>query len=141
MIGIANVFTGLITSLFASNYSGYLENATEGNWANPIMYLIIIGIICFLNRGMDREKEILLINSVALGTVIYFMSTQVQVLNRMAYYFTIPVICVLPNIISEIEDYRIRFLALVGCYAAITGYGMLLVLSNAHGILPYELNI
>lgn len=138
MIGIGRVLASLAASVLASGYIAYLEDATEGNWANPVIYLAIVGIICLFNGGKERGKEYLLINSVVFGTLIYFMSTQAQILNRMAYYFTLPIICVLPNVINEIEDYRIRFFAIVGCYIAITVYGTLLVFNNAHGILPYE---
>ena len=137
MVGIGRSLVVTLTSFWGS-YSGYLDAEELGNWANPIIYLIIIGIICLFNNGKSRGKELLLINSVAVGTIIYFMSTQVQILNRMSYYFTFPIICVLPNIINELEDYRIRFLATFGCYLAITIYGVLLVFNNAHGILPYE---
>lgn len=138
MIGIGRVLASLVASVLASSYIAYLEDATEGNWANPVIYLTLVGIICFFNGGKERGKEYLLINSVVFGTLIYFMSTQAQILNRMAYYFTLPIICVLPNIINELEDYRIRFFATFGCYLAITVYGVLLVFNNAHGILPYE---
>lgn len=140
MIALGKGGLGIITSLLASSYSSYVENAELGNWSNPLMYLAIVGIICLLNNGKERGKESLLINSVTLGTLIYFMSTQVQILNRMAYYFTIPIICVLPNIISEINNYELRLFSYVGCYLAITMYGCILVSKNAHGILPYVLN-
>ena len=140
MVGIGRSLVGMLTSFWGS-YSGYLDAEEFGNWANPIIYLIIIGIICLLNNGKSRGKELLLINSVAVGTLIYFMSTQVQILNRMAYFFTIPIICVLPNVIYEIRDLRVRLIAYAGCYGAITIYGCILILQNAHGILPYVLGV
>lgn len=140
MIPLGKVFTSIATSLLASNYIGYIEDATEGNWANPIIYLCIVGIICLFYKGKCKDNERFLVNSIVFGTWIYFMSTQIQVLNRMVYYFTIPVICILPNAISEIENRHIRLLALIGCYFVIAIYGSLLVFHNAHGILPYELN-
>lgn len=75
MIGIGRVLAGLATSVLASSYIAYLEDATEGNWANPVIHLTIVGIICFFNGGKEREKEYLLINSVVFGSLIYFMST------------------------------------------------------------------
>lgn len=138
MVLLGKAFTNIVTSLLANNYIGYIEDATEGNWANPIIYLSVVGIICLFYKGECQDNERFLVNSIVFGTLIYFMSTQAQILNRMAYYFTLPIICVLPNIINELEDYRIRFFATFGCYLAITVYGVLLVFNNAHGILPYE---
>lgn len=130
-----------VTMLVAGGYSGYLGVAgygDEGNIANPIIYMIISSLICFLYHKQDSENNFF-INALSLGTMFYALSVQVHVLNRMAYYFTIVVICVLPNVLNQVKNLNLRLWCIVGCYLAITIYGMLLILKNAHGILPYEL--
>lgn len=132
-----------ITMLIAKGYSGYFMMdgyGNEGNIANPIMYLFIMLLVCFLYRKQD-ESNTFFIKVLSIGVMLYALSIQVQVLNRMAYYFTIVVICVLPNLLSQIKNVNLRFWAIVGCYTAITIYGGILVLNNAHGILPYQLGI
>lgn len=132
-----------VTMMIAKGYSNYFMMngyGDEGNIANPIIYLLIMGIIVFFCHGCNEEEKFY-INTLSFGIMLYALSIQVHVLNRLAYYFTIIVICILPNILNQIHDMNLKLWSTVGCYVAITIYGVILILNNAHGILPYELGI
>lgn len=135
-------FLNPIINTIASGYAHYLESdkyGAMGNIANPIIYWLILGIMCFLNNGRE-EKDNFLIYTFSISVLLYGFSLLVQIFNREAYYYGITIICALPNVISRIRDSRVRLLCIVGCYLAITIYGAILIENNAHGILPYELS-
>lgn len=141
MLGLGSIFLGPFISALGTKYMGYIVDSEAGNIANPIIYLLILLIICILHNKENSKSGEFFINAFSVGICMYFISIQIFMFNRMAYYFTTLVICLVPNIIAKIQNHHIRECSVVGAYLAVTIYGIILIIRNAHGILPYELGL
>ena len=126
---------------FFPTYRGYINSvfADEGNYLNPIMYLGILTIVTIIWSGTIRDKNNdLYLIALGIGTILYFISLDVGIVNRIVYYYTMSIIVVLPNLIKRIPRIKNRVPLSVGAHFVVLIYSSLLVMHGAHGIVPYE---
>ena len=113
--------------------------ADDGNYLNPIMYLGILTIVTIIwSRFRRNEKDDLCLIMLGIGTILYFISLDVGIVNRIVYYYTMSVIVVLPNLLKRISRIRNRVPLSVGAHLMVFVYSCLLVARGAHGIVPYK---
>lgn len=130
-------FMYIIGNLF-SKYSDYMDGFyfSSGNWLHPILYAMIF---CFVMLVRDDYADLnLYSNMLGIGVVLYFLATQVKIVNRLTYYFTMPaMIILLPNIINSLSKNN-KKIAKALFYSGISVYQLLLIISNGQGIIPYR---
>ena len=126
---------------FFPSYRGYINSAfaEEGNYLNPLMYLIVLTIVTFIwdKLSKNRDDDLYLI-MLGIGTVLYFASLQVGIMNRIVYYYTVSLIVILPNMFKKILKVKNRLPLSIGTYVVVLIYNCLLVARGAHGIVPYS---
>ena len=126
---------------FFPMYRIYINSifADDGNYLNPIMYLGILTIVTIIwGRFRRNEKDDLCLIMLGIGTILYFISLDVGIVNRIVYYYTMSVIVVLPNLLKRISRIRNRVPLSVGAHLMVFIYSCLLVARGAHGIVPYK---
>lgn len=121
-------------------YSGYLSSsfAGIGNLLHPLLYLALFYFICWLKTNNTSEADLFLLVLLAIGVIAYFVSIRVQIMNRMTYYFTLPIIVLLPNVVAGMPAGKSKLLTKGVLYAGISCYEVMLILRNAQGIFPYK---
>lgn len=123
---------------FFSGYAGYANStfAGKGNWLHPLMFLAILTFLLCITpiRNDNIAFDMTLL---AVGVVLYFIATDVQIVNRITYYFTMPLITLLPNAIEEMSRNNRKISKMI-FYAAISVYQMLLMTRAVQGIVPYR---
>lgn len=121
-------------------YSGYLSSsfAGIGNLLHPLLYLALFYFICWLKTSSASENDSFLLVLLAIGVIVYFISIRVQIVNRMTYYFTIPIIVLLPNIVAGMPAGKNKLFTKALLYAGISCYEVMLIMRNAQGIVPYK---
>lgn len=127
-----------IIEILFSKYSDYMAGFyfSSGNWLHPILYAMIF---CFAMLVKDDYENLnLYSNMLGIGVVLYFLATQVKIVNRLTYYFTMPaMIILLPNIINSLSKNN-KKIAKALFYSGISVYQLLLIISNGQGIIPYR---
>lgn len=127
--------------VFFPSYRGYINSvfAEEGNYLNPLMYLAVLTIVTIIwNSTKKNSEDNLYLVMLGVGTVIYFMSIQVGIVNRIVYYYTMSIIVILPNLFKRIPKIKNRVPLSVGAHLMVLIYSGLLVMREAHGIVPYS---
>jgi hypothetical protein len=127
--------------VFFPSYQGYLNSALaeEGNYLNPIMYMMILIIFTLIWMGVKKKPEDnLYFLILGVGIVLYFASIQIGIVNRIVYYYTITVIILMPNILKRVSRIKERVPMILGAHVVCIIYSCLLVARNAHGIVPYS---
>lgn len=121
-------------------YGHYLTSsfAGAGNLLHPLLYLALFYFICWLKTDNTSEADSFLLVLLAIGVIAYFISIRVQIVNRMTYYFTLPIIVLLPNIVAGMPAGKSKLFTKGVLYAGISCYEVMLILRNAQGILPYN---
>lgn len=126
--------------VFFPSYRVYIDStfAEEGNYLNPLMYLAILTIVTIIwSASKKNEEDNLYLVMLGVGTVLYFMSLQVGIVNRIVYYYTMSIIVILPNLLKRIPKIKNRVPLSVGAHLMVLIYSGLLVMREAHGIVPY----
>lgn len=142
--GVMAVFGRNIVSLFLNlftDYKNYIYSnlGDEGNYLNPLMYVIVLCLIMIIWKwGEGKKEDHFLLILMSIGTILYFASLQVEIVNRIVYYYTMSILIVLPNTIIRIRKSKERVLCLYGAHLAVALYSILLVARKAHGIVPYS---
>ncbi len=139
MIAFGRKIVELLLTFFPT-YRVYINTgyADEGNVLNPIMYLAILTIITIVwNYTLRSSNDNIYLIMLGVGTVFYFVSTQVEIVNRIVYYYTISVMIILPNLLKRIPQVRNRVPLSVGAHLVVFVYSCLLISRSAHGVVPY----
>lgn len=129
---------------FAATLLGYTDyigtSFTEaGTLFHPVFfYLILCCVIALLNQKHIDNYDRTLTYMLGVGVLLYVMSIRIQIVNRVAYYFTSAVIVLFPNVISYFERMGTKRTVKFCCYSFVTLYGIILIIRNAQGILPYR---
>lgn len=125
---------------FFPQYSGYINSTfgEEGNILNPLMYIVILTIIVYIwVHNKKEENDSFWLYMLCIGVVLYFLSMQVGIVNRIVYYYTTSVIVLLPNVLQRIAKVKNRVPLVAGLYGTVFIYSFLLIQRSAHGIVPY----
>ena len=120
-------------------YSHYLSSSygEGGNLLHPLLYLLLFYFICLIKQDKNCEADSFFLVLLAIGVIAYFASIRVQIVNRMTYYFTIPIIVLLPNIVAGMPAGKRKLLTKGVLYAGISCYEVMLIAKNAQGMVPY----
>lgn len=123
---------------FFSRYAGYIGTtfADEGNWLHPFMFLSILAFLLWITPIND-ERVAFDLTLLGVGVVLYFISTSFQLMNRVTYYFIMPLIVLLPNAIETMSRNN-RTVSKIIAYVAISVYHLLLIIRKCQGIIPYR---
>lgn len=127
--------------IFFPTYRGYINSvfSDEGNYLNPIMYLGVLTIVTIVwNCSKGNGKDDLYLIMLSIGVILYFMSVDIGIVNRIVYYYTMSIIIVLPNLLKRITRVKDRVPLQVGAYSIVLVYSSLLIMRGAHGIVPYS---
>lgn len=135
--GLIEFGTGLI------GYGGYLNSgfAGEGNILHPMLFLSLLMLCSVLlqRRGRNRERRYPIEYWMfAVGTLFYWLSVQVQIVNRIPYYFTGSILVMFPNLIQEIHDRKQAEILKLAVMIFLILYEMMMVWRSAQGIVPYS---
>ncbi len=135
LFGEKVVSQGLI--LFQS-YAGYIDSifAGNGNVLNPILFLSIF-LFIILTQSHLSENELFYLTMLGIGVILYFVSIKIQIVNRLTYYFTMPLIVLLPNCIESLKKQN-KLISKGIFFVGISLYQFLLILKGAQGIVPYR---
>lgn len=124
--------------LLMKSYAEYLDSgfAGAGNLFHPILFMMIFLFLLLIKNEMSDANRLYL-TMLGVGVVLYFISVRIQIVNRLTYYFTMPLIILLPNIIESLQSDNRKVLKVIS-YLGISLYQLLLVLRGAQGITPYR---
>lgn len=142
ILGIILVIAGRdivnILSKLYTKYAAYMDSSfgQQGNIINPILFMCIYVFCSYYYKRIKNKENELLIIMLALGVILYFLSIKVQIVNRLAYFFTISSISLIPNVIVTFKDkvvlqWRWFIRICMGIYL------FLLIERNAQGVMPY----
>lgn len=124
--------------LLMKSYAGYLDSsfAGAGNLFHPILFMMIFLFLLLIKSEMSDANRLYL-TMLGVGAVLYFISVRIQIVNRLTYYFTTPLIILLPNITKSLQPDN-RKVSKVISYLGISLYQLLLIMRGAQGIVPYR---
>lgn len=108
----------------------------RGNVIHPLLFLSIFIFLTFVHVRYDEQIDFGLC-LLAVGVILYFVSIRVKVVNRLPYYFTIPLVVLLPNTVEALHGNNKKISKAV-FYIGISIYQLILVLQGAQGIVPYR---
>lgn len=139
--GVGALFGNKIISLgvmLFRPYEGYIDSAfaENGNALHPILFLLIFLVVLLMGNGLT-ENEQLLLTMLSVGVVLYFVSIKIGIVNRITYYFTMPLIILLPNWLESLKGQNKRLTKVI-FYIGISLYQFLVVLKGTQGIVPYR---
>lgn len=138
----ASVFVGAkmvsLGILLVPSYAGYIGSAFagRGGFLHPLLFLLVFLFILLVQGKLD-ENERFYLTMLSVGVILYFVAVRVEIVNRMTYYFTMPLIILLPNWTESLNRQNKRLVKMV-FYTGISLYQFLLVLRGAQGIVPYR---
>ena len=90
-------------------------------------------------RGRNRERRYPIEYWMfAVGTLFYWLSVQVQIVNRITNYFTGSILCLFTNLIEEIHDRKQAEILKLAVMIFLILYEMMMVWRSAQGIVPYS---
>ena len=98
---------------------------------------MMIFLFLLLMKSEMSDANRLYLTMLGVGVVLYFISVRIQIVNRLTYYFTVPLIILLPNIIESLQPDN-RKVSKVISYLGISLYQLLLIMRGAQGIVPYR---
>lgn len=124
-------------------YGGYLNTgfAGNGNVLHPILFLFLLFLCMILILCRNTKKifrEGLEYKMLVVGTMFYWLSIQVQIVNRIPYYFTGVLLTMLPNLIHDLRDRKQAEIVKFSVVIFLLLYEILMVRRSAHGIVPYR---
>ena len=136
------VFVVILTKLMPVKYSIY-GMVSDKNPINPLLVAIalLIPMFClfFWERSkLETEQQERLYSLCFLGSFIYamitIMSLSSNMIGRMSQYFYIFNVVLLGNVITDIDDYKTRYIVML---FAILLPGYMFFKSQSLGIAPY----
>lgn len=136
-------YNKILLFLIPSQYSGYEDSEFLNKGANFIffiLYLVITIILHIFRKQLVQlnEKNEYYLFLILIGTGISLLGTQSLIIQRLASYFTISAIIILPDLIKIVKDKNLRIIAYLGI-VGISFVGMYLFLSRNLGeVLPYN---
>ncbi len=122
-------------------YTAYIGTSFTGAGTlfHPLLYyLILCCVIILLDQKHIKEYDRMMIYMLSIGVLLYAVSIRVQIVNRVTYYFTSAVLVLFPNLISYLTKTETKRTVKFCCYSFVTLYGIILIMRNAQGILPYR---
>lgn len=139
---ILGILMGLIVRplLNVTHYSGYLNSGfdTNGSILNPLLYVALFLVISLLFNQEEDYKDHFFYSMFGLATIVYLVSLQLHIVNRMAYYFTPSAMIIIPSLCRAQISKRNRIIMYLSFYALFIVYGISLIILNGNDILPYE---
>lgn len=121
--GAVNAAISIVTSF--ERFSGYAESTST---LNSSMVFIMLCIILFSGFYVLPKKDIptqdqYMMNLLILGLGFQIYSSVIAEFFRIAYYFNISIILLIPNVLAQYEsNYKIRHLEKVLIYAIFIAY-------------------
>lgn len=143
---IARLFTGIFPK-----YNAYLLDTEVGIHATGEGKKIYLGIfylafvvfalyVVYINKTIDEiQKELLLelLIPSSIGVVIGIVAADLTLISRIEVYFSIFVICLIPELLFLIEQ-RYRYLAVVLTLGIMCVPFYMQLNSNISGVVPYD---
>lgn len=128
----------MLAGRFFGSYMSYMDTdfAGDGNLLHPILFLAIFAFLLLVTPLKEGETALGL-TILGIGVILYFVSIRVAIVNRLTYYFTMPLITLLPNSIEQMSDSN-KKISYAVFYVGISAYQILLILRGAQGIVPYR---
>lgn len=115
----------------------YSTDSAPSIWGLIMTVLILTVSYFFYRRSQKEDREInLLLNLSTLGSIFYCFSASIAEFYRIALYFSIFNMLLLPNALSLCEDKKIRDLLVTTAIIAFIGYFFVRTVFNTN-IYPY----
>ncbi|GAA0606388.1 hypothetical protein GCM10009001_24530 [Virgibacillus siamensis] len=136
-------YNRILIYIIPDQYSFYLDTrfTEEGaNYIFLILYLLITIVLYTFKRKLiyENSKNEYYMFIILIGTGVSLLATQSLIFMRIASYFTIFSILVLPDLVKIVKDKNLRFITYFGLIC-ISLLGMLLFLNqNLSEVLPYK---
>lgn len=111
-------FTPIIEFIMPERYIGRYELFSQTNLVNPMLIVIAIAVptaclIFWRNIEMLGEKELQLFSILfimsCINILMNILSLDSNMIGRVSFYFLVFNTVLIPNVISQIQDKRIRF--------------------------------
>lgn len=136
----------LINYLMSSYYNYYLDGDYLGETrlasVLSLLFNVVLLLLCYkilTNKYVseDLKNQFYL---VLVGTVILLVSLQFNLLDRVAGYFNVFLIVLIPNAIKKIHSYRKRFtlITLVIIFVIIYYYAIVVLKPDWNSVYPYK---
>ena len=103
-----------------------------------IITILILGVSYYFYRKSKKEDEEIniLLNLSTLGSIYYCFSASIAEFYRIALYFSVFNILLLPNALNLCEDKKIKNIMTIGAMIAFIGYFFVRTIFNTN-IYPY----
>lgn len=122
------------------NWYFVFKGQTIYKWDLILLAMFSLIVIIYAKRVMKNEINILFSNAFALYMIMFFFCRWIPEVQRWGYYFSFPIIALIPNCLGEEPDKKVRilysyvillylFLYLLLMYRAPLGYYTLTFLS------------
>lgn len=140
MISIIGIFSSRILSFITRYvYQDYASTNSFGvSTGTPIITILrplvifIFIIILYKNIDFSRLRELVWLNSIIFWLIFSIFATQIELLQRLTYFFIPPMIVLLPLLVSRIKSKDARILYYITVFLYVLIYG---VINNLN--LPY----
>lgn len=143
------VIVQYLGSLFLSKYEELLGEGHGKTLMIIYIFITMCALFVYKKKQIIRNEEhtTLFIRFILAATIIQMFAIYFSSIVRLTYYFYIPIIVLLPNLLRTIRNVTTRRIVCV-CIFFVLLYYMAAVYSylpdtnsNSQGVIPYSLNI
>lgn len=139
-LGLVFIFRSAIATLlivFLSDRGYDVLNDNAGTTMTLVVFALYVICVVFSRKYLEKDKDCNLFFWAFMVAVFFQMLVPVQaIFFRIAFYFLIVSITLLPNVISHIEGSASKNLVNLGIYAVLTIQYLFFTIGSSH-ILPY----
>lgn len=150
---VGNLAFSKISTVLLSKYE---EIEGQGAGYSMLILYIVLTLLCYFvykitKKNYTDEMQVfyveLFIKFLIMSIAIQLFAPMFSSMVRLSFYYFIPVVVLIPTIISKIKETVVRGVAFVSLMVALVFYSSFIIyryndvtMSNGQGVIPYELS-